>query len=101
MAVSVECSICEKKIGGVAPNKFRELTGKEICKECEERLNNTLSELEQFAKDSIASIDAKHKALKTKLSKLDSACDSSKTQINDMLRVARNEITAKIEGLVS
>jgi len=101
MAVSVECGICEKKIGGVAPNKFRELTGKEICKDCKERLDNTLKEIEQTAKNAIASIEAEHRKVKLKYSKMESALDSFKAQVTDQLRVVRNEIDAKTDEVIS
>ena len=101
MAVFIECSICGKKIKSVEPNKIRELTGREICTECEEKLKEKLKDVERVTQDALNKIDVLYKKVKSQMSKLDSIYNGFREQVTDQRRRAVAEITTKMDEVIS
>lgn len=100
MAVKVHCSICDKFIQEMEKYEFDKLTGKELCGECGEKVKKVIDELVAKEKEHVAKISEVFTNMMAKYKKLQAAHDSNIAQVQDMYRVARNELSAVLKDIL-
>jgi flagellar capping protein FliD len=46
MPVTVSCALCGTKIKDVSPDQFKDLTGREVCRTCADKIDERLKEID-------------------------------------------------------
>ena len=101
MSVKSVCTICDKFIKDVSnPNEIRQLTGKEICSDCGDRVKGIIGELENKQKEHIQKLSVAHQAMMAKYRKLQQAATSNTEAVNGMYGVAQRELKSVLQEIL-
>lgn len=99
MSVKLYCNACEKFLKEMDEKETRSITGKELCKSCEERINQAFKGIDNAQKKYQSEIDALYNEVKKEYNKFASLHLQKKSQVNIILSNVRPEIEKLVQEI--